>query len=620
MSANLPPSFKPIAHYIKIANENASRDPVIYYWSLLHMAMIPYSTAPLSEFNDATWRRLQTLILEEKKCIETRDALRDSIDNPDETMQMHMESLELSEKIQEKSLNCEVLREKIAKINQKILIGQRKIGELDEKLKKKQEDEEKLERKVTTSKKHIEQNLEKKTQQKRVISIMIRLDSYRKLTMIKEVFEIFQLKIDGGPASNLQTPRTCNCQVVDFIRGHHLPQLTHIFNHPELPTLAALHNSIHIFDVITKILNFAPKTSTELLFSNVKNWKKRVDREKFVEAMTSLGRNITQLREACGIPTMATDRPLGTLEEWIRLIIMKKTVFERPVNSLFYAVQTAMKLDKSSVEARQYLTGLLTTLEAIKSQLADNEAIKNETIAQAHIESFAEKLFNFADKKEKAGTIDKSVVHAFYTAGHVMDILALFGEIDEPFLSSKKYAKWKSTQIFTCLRDGTPYVPSSQQETNEDDELAQFGAQFQPGAPSSSGPQGGPQEHSYNQPPAPGFGFGGPGIPNVPSDHSLPPQPPARQNIPPPPSYSSTPNLPSQHQPYPPANARHQPQQYEDFSTPAQPPKSSGATPTDEEFSEIRKLTKYAMSAVDYEDVKAIRDNLNKALAILARY
>ncbi|CAB03419.4 Vacuolar protein sorting-associated protein VTA1 homolog [Caenorhabditis elegans] len=279
---------------------------------------------------------------------------------------------------------------------------------------------------------------------------------------------------------------------------------------------------------------------------------------------------------------------------------------------LFYAVQTAMKLDKSTVEARQYLTGLLTTLEAIKTQLADNDAIKNETIAQAHIESFAEKLFNFADKKEKTGNVDKSVVHAFYTAGHVMDILSLFGEIDEPFLSSKKYAKWKSTQIFTCLRDGTPYVPSSQETEDADDDLSQFGAQFQPNAPSSSGPQ----EHSYNQPPAPGFGFGG-GIPNVPSDHSLPPQPPARNNIPPP-SYSSTPNLPS-HTPFSAPPPRNQPQQYEDFSTP-QPVAPPGSVPTDEEFAEVRKLTKYAMSAVDYEDVKAIRDNLIKALTILQKY
>ncbi|CAI2309944.1 unnamed protein product [Caenorhabditis sp. 36 PRJEB53466] len=268
-----------------------------------------------------------------------------------------------------------------------------------------------------------------------------------------------------------------------------------------------------------------------------------------------------------------------------------------------------MKLDKSTVEARQYLTALLTTLEAIKTQLADNDAIKNETIAQAHIESFAEKLFNFADKKEKTGNVDKTVVHAFYSAGHVMDVLALFGEIEEPFLSSKKYAKWKSTQIFTCLRDGTPYVPSSQQQPEEDDDLSQFGAQFQPNAPSSSSLE--PQEHNYNNIPAPGFGFSG--LPSVPSDHSLP-QPPARTIIPPP-NYS-TPGLPSNtSSPYPP-----QPTQYPDFSAPPPAARPSGRHPSDEEFAEVRKYTKYALSAVDYEDTNAVRDNLLKALAVLQKY
>uniref|UniRef100_A0A8R1I0R9 Vacuolar protein sorting-associated protein VTA1 homolog n=1 Tax=Caenorhabditis japonica TaxID=281687 RepID=A0A8R1I0R9_CAEJA len=277
-----------------------------------------------------------------------------------------------------------------------------------------------------------------------------------------------------------------------------------------------------------------------------------------------------------------------------------------------------MKLDKSTVEARQYLTGLLTTLESIKTQLADNEAIKNETIAQAHIENFAEKLFNFADKKEKTGNIDKSVVHAFYTAGHVMDVLALFGEIDEPFLSSKKYAKWKSTQIFTCLRDGTPYVPSSQQETETaDDDLTQFGSQFQPN-PAPSTPHG-PREHNYNdQPvapaPAPGPGLGFNGYPNFPSDQSLP-NPPARSNIPPSSSHF-TPSLPSHgnSSPYPP-----QSNYQSDFSAP-QPVKSVGGQPTEEEFAEVRKFAKYAVSAIDYEDVNAIRENLLKALAVLQKY
>ncbi|EFP08645.1 hypothetical protein CRE_20430 [Caenorhabditis remanei] len=336
MSANLPPSFKPIAHYIKIANENASRDPVIYYWSLVCMAL-GSAFSPIASFNESSWRRLQKTILVEKESIERRDSLRDSIDNPDpESMEVHLKSEEIAAEIQQKTVNCDELRAKIAAINAKILIGKRKTAEIDEKLAKKREDEGKLERKVEQYEKVNGENSERKTKEKRVISIMIRLLSCRKLALIEEIFAIFKLKIDGGPASSRLAPRNCNCQVIDSIRGIHLPQLSYIFNHPEAQTYSALQNTIHLFDAICRILNFAPKYSTESLMTLLKStWKKRADREKFVDSMIALGKNISQLREACGIPTMATDRTLGTLEEWHRFVIQKKTVFERPIQSVF---------------------------------------------------------------------------------------------------------------------------------------------------------------------------------------------------------------------------------------------------------------------------------------------
>lgn len=48
--------------------------------------------------------------------------------------------------------------------------------------------------------------------------------------------------------------------------------------------------------------------------------------------------------------------------------------------------------------------------------------------------------------------VDKAVMHAFYTAGHVLDVLSLFGEMDENLAAMKKYAKWKSTKIFSHLK------------------------------------------------------------------------------------------------------------------------------------------------------------------------
>ncbi|KAK5971758.1 Vacuolar protein sorting-associated protein VTA1 [Trichostrongylus colubriformis] len=282
---------------------------------------------------------------------------------------------------------------------------------------------------------------------------------------------------------------------------------------------------------------------------------------------------------------------------------------------LFYAVQNAMHLDKSSPEALKFLTGLLSTLETIKKQLVGNEAITNEVVAQAHLEDFALKLFNFADAREKAGQVDKSVVHAFYTAGHIMDVLSLFGEVEEPFLSSKKYAKWKSTQIFSCLKEGKPYVPSSQPEEEFSD--ASSGGAPAPveqkypdtGSTSSSGnyqPQpgttnygGGSFTGSHSSLPSTNYGFAGlptvPGVPNAAPTSQTPPVPQHNYNNPTP------------------------------MNTIV--PEMSGLNidgeerkPSVEAFNEARKFTKYALSAIDYEDTRAVVENLRKALALMERF
>ncbi|KHJ89819.1 hypothetical protein OESDEN_10345 [Oesophagostomum dentatum] len=275
---------------------------------------------------------------------------------------------------------------------------------------------------------------------------------------------------------------------------------------------------------------------------------------------------------------------------------------------LFYAVQTAMQLDKSSPEALQFLTGLLSTLETIKKQLAGTEAISNEVVAQAHLENFALKLFNFADAKEKAGQIDKSVVHAFYTAGHVMDVLALFGEVDEPFLSSKKYAKWKSTQIFACLKDGTPYVPSSQQEHDDvDDVLTDSGAPAQPpaSAPTSTHPGGGPPTPVEYRYPEIGSGPSGNYQPQYPGGPSYPPRQPQQPQVP---LRPQQPGLPQSN--------------YASASLPNMPDPTLGGErkPSVEAFNEARKYTKYALSAIDYEDTRAVVENLRKALSLMENF
>lgn len=52
-------------------------------------------------------------------------------------------------------------------------------------------------------------------------------------------------------------------------------------------------------------------------------------------------------------------------------------------------------------------------------------------MASAHIENHALKLFNYADSSDRNGTFNKNIVKAFYTSGHLFDVLTNFGEVDE---------------------------------------------------------------------------------------------------------------------------------------------------------------------------------------------
>ena len=48
-------------------------------------------------------------------------------------------------------------------------------------------------------------------------------------------------------------------------------------------------------------------------------------------------------------------------------------------------------------------------LELIKKENPENEGILNEIVAQAHLENYALKLFQYADKLDRAGEFGKYV-------------------------------------------------------------------------------------------------------------------------------------------------------------------------------------------------------------------
>uniref|UniRef100_A0A915BG01 Uncharacterized protein n=1 Tax=Parascaris univalens TaxID=6257 RepID=A0A915BG01_PARUN len=263
---------------------------------------------------------------------------------------------------------------------------------------------------------------------------------------------------------------------------------------------------------------------------------------------------------------------------------------------LFYAVQTGMTLDKSSPGALQYLTSLLSTLESTKKQLAGQEALTQDMVAQAHVENFAMKLFEYADKNDRQSNFSKNVVKAFYTAGHLIDVLTLFGELDESLVATRKYAKWKATYIHNCLKNGETPIAGP---PKSDDEGENFEVPVPPGPDAAgashpsdlegaSGPSSGMQPHVFpgvqpEPPMAPAHSQ-----PTV-GDTSAAPTPAVRSNLTPSAGAGSKSG-------------------------------SRQAKLTMNDYIEAQKYARYAVSALQYEDANTAIENMHKALGILTKY
>ncbi|RZF39890.1 hypothetical protein LSTR_LSTR010518 [Laodelphax striatellus] len=288
-----------------------------------------------------------------------------------------------------------------------------------------------------------------------------------------------------------------------------------------------------------------------------------------------------------------------------------------------YALQTALKIDKKSDEAKSLLMSLMDWLESTKKSFNDNELITNEMAAQAYIENYSLKIFLWADGQDREAVFNKNVVKAFYSAGILMDVLSVFGEVSEEIVANRKYAKWKAAYIHNCLKNGETPVPgplkddeseASESNTNVPGNL---GFQFGPTDSKPDLPPGVNNLSSDKSSSAGGF----PTLPDPPSTFGgYPPSTPHFPNIPPanvPPLNPPPPAFQPMSPPVMPITPSPQ-----NVSTPAYPSTMeastlSGAKLSPEKIAKAQKYCKWAGSALNYDDVKEAVSNLQKALRIL---
>lgn len=299
------------------------------------------------------------------------------------------------------------------------------------------------------------------------------------------------------------------------------------------------------------------------------------------------------------------------------LKVSKNYANRDPIVSYFcqmYAVQLGISLAKKDDTAKGYLLKLMDTLQERKREMRDEDAFKDETIAQSHIEEVALNMFDNADNKDRKGEFDRNMIKWFYTAGHLFTVLKQFGELTDEVESKMKYSKWKAIEISRCLNNGitpTPGPPGGIENEGEygDDESG-----------------GGYIQTSSTQPP--GIGFIMPNQPTPPfpgaqpvfpppepTDPSFRPIPAPRKNIPSPTS-SPTPQRRNIHPP-PPVSGP-QPNSGSIFSpSPDIPVSASGVQLSVAQVGKVQKYCKYASSSLDYQDYAAAIDYLEKSLKLL---
>ncbi|CAH1117406.1 unnamed protein product, partial [Phaedon cochleariae] len=294
----------------------------------------------------------------------------------------------------------------------------------------------------------------------------------------------------------------------------------------------------------------------------------------------------------------------------------------------------ALKLvpGKKTPETAELIRALLDWLEKTKKINADNDGLSSETTAQALIEDYALKLFQYADQQDQAEIFNKNTVKTFYTAGMLMDVLDQFGALPDDIREKRKYAKWKAAYIHNCLKAGEvplsgppkPYNVGSGIVHNSqlsEEELASytkytgpinFEELKKPPNPVTPPPDFVIPFNPPQKPPTddPADFFHAPAsspiTPLVPLD---PPSFPAFDDQPPP--ASTTPIQP------PVVTTPIQPPV---ATTPIQPPVAHAAgqfAPTPEHIQKAQKFSKYATSALNYDDVKNAVDYLQKAMNLL---
>ncbi|PNY24253.1 Vacuolar protein sorting-associated protein vts1 [Tolypocladium capitatum] len=113
---------------------------------------------------------------------------------------------------------------------------------------------------------------------------------------------------------------------------------------------------------------------------------------------------------------------------------------------------------------------LIERLEATKAEHADDDAIMDNDAGQAYVEQFAHETFGRAERTLRANRVTRQTADTFDAAATFFDLTHEWGTPDAETLQKIKFAKWNAARILRAIREGRDPNESNPQPADSDAE------------------------------------------------------------------------------------------------------------------------------------------------------
>lgn len=124
--------------------------------------------------------------------------------------------------------------------------------------------------------------------------------------------------------------------------------------------------------------------------------------------------------------------------------------------SRYWIVQKSMELQKTqrSPKVEEYLLYVLDELEAMKSKHAGMIELESLANGKVKVEAFALQVFDNADREEKARNATRGTSSKFLAAATFLEVCQVFGQPEKELVDKRKYAKVQAMRIQSAIAAG----------------------------------------------------------------------------------------------------------------------------------------------------------------------